>query len=38
MEETPILYYDPTSEPCRAVYWWALNAKIPLKVKLTWLG
>eukprot|EP01006_Ploeotia_vitrea_P048241 TRINITY_DN67210_c4_g7_i1.p1 TRINITY_DN67210_c4_g7~~TRINITY_DN67210_c4_g7_i1.p1 ORF type:complete len:250 (-),score=29.48 TRINITY_DN67210_c4_g7_i1:442-1191(-) len=36
--DVPILYHDPTSEPSRAVHWWAMEAGIPLKVKLTWLA
>jgi len=33
----PILYYDPTSEPSRAVYWFALEAGIPIDLRYTWL-
>lgn len=32
-----VLYYDPTSEPCRAVYWFALEAGIELSLHYTWL-
>ena len=31
------LFYDPTSEPCRAVHWFTLEAEIPVKLAYTWL-
>lgn len=34
----PIIYYDPTSEPSRAVYWFALEASIPVELHYTWLS
>lgn len=33
----PTLYYDPTSEPCRAVHWLCLEAKLPHTLEYTWL-
>ncbi len=36
--ESPILFHDPTSEPCRAVHWFALEAGIPIRLRYTWLG
>jgi glutathione S-transferase len=31
------LFHDPTSEPSRAVHWFALEAGIELMIQLTWL-
>lgn len=31
------LFHDPTSEPSRAVHWFALEAGIELELRLTWL-
>jgi len=31
------LFHDPTSEPSRAVHWFALEAGIELELELTWL-
>lgn len=31
------LFHDPTSEPSRAVHWFALEVGIELDIKLTWL-
>ncbi|HLY54461.1 MAG TPA: glutathione S-transferase [Stellaceae bacterium] len=36
-EDAPILFHDPTSEPSRAVHWFALAAGIPLAVEHVWL-
>jgi len=33
----PELFYDPTSEPSRAVHWFALEAGLPLTLRYTWL-
>jgi glutathione S-transferase len=33
----PILFYDPISEPSRAVQWFALEAGIPIELRYTWL-
>lgn len=33
----PVLYHDPTSEPSRAVHWFALEAGIEIDVEHTWL-
>ena len=33
----PTIYYDPTSEPCRAVLWLCLEAEIPHTLDYTWL-
>ncbi len=33
----PILFYDPISEPSRAVQWFALEAGVPLEIRYTWL-
>lgn len=33
----PTLFHDPTSEPSRAVHWFALETGIELKLELTWL-
>jgi len=33
----PILFHDPTSEPSRAVFWFAAEAGIELEVRYTWL-
>ena len=33
----PILYHDPTSEPCRAVHWLAVEAGIDIDIEYTWL-
>jgi len=33
----PILFHDPTSEPSRAVHWFALEAGIDLKLEFVWL-
>jgi len=35
--ERPILFYDPISEPSRAVQWFALEASIELELRYTWL-
>ena len=35
--ESPIIYYDPTSEPCRAVHWFCLELNIPFELKYVWL-
>lgn len=35
--QAPIIYYDPTSEPCRAVHWFCLELNIPHKLKYIWL-
>lgn len=34
----PVLYLDPTSEPCRAVHWFALDAEFPLQLRYVWLS
>lgn len=34
----PILYFDPTSEPCRAAYWLAVDGGFPVRVRYTWLS
>jgi len=34
---TLTLFHDPTSEPSRAVHWFALEAGIELEINLTWL-
>ena len=34
----PVLYYDPTSEPCRAVHWFALEVGIAIELRPTWLA
>lgn len=34
----PVLYYDPTSEPCRAVHWFAVEADCPVELRYTWLS
>jgi len=31
------LFYDPTSEPCRAVQWFALETGVPIVLRYTWL-
>jgi glutathione S-transferase len=33
----PILFYDPISEPSRAVQWFALEAGVPLEIRYVWL-
>ena len=33
----PILFYDPISEPSRAVQWFALEAGVPLEIRYIWL-
>ena len=33
----PVLFHDPTSEPCRAVHWFALEAGIELDLEMVWL-
>jgi glutathione S-transferase len=33
----PILFYDPISEPSRAVQWFALEAGVPLQIRYLWL-
>ena len=33
----PTIYYDPTSEPCRAIHWLCLAADIPHKLETVWL-
>ncbi|HET8726086.1 MAG TPA: glutathione S-transferase family protein [Alphaproteobacteria bacterium] len=35
--EPPVLFHDPTSEPSRAVHWFALEASIPLELHYIWL-
>jgi len=35
--QRPILFYDPISEPSRAVQWFALEAGVPLELRYTWL-
>ncbi|MFK8048368.1 MAG: glutathione S-transferase family protein [Halioglobus sp.] len=35
--EAPIIYYDPTSEPCRAVHWLCLELNAPFELKFVWL-
>jgi glutathione S-transferase len=32
-----VLFHDPTSEPCRAVHWFAVEAGIDLALRYTWL-
>jgi glutathione S-transferase len=34
---SPRIYYDPTSEPCRAVLWLCLEENIPHTLEYTWL-
>lgn len=34
---TPALFYDPTSEPSRAVHWFCLEANIPHELRYIWL-
>jgi glutathione S-transferase len=33
----PTLFHDPTSEPSRAVHWFALEAGVPIGLRYTWL-
>jgi glutathione S-transferase len=33
----PVLFYDPISEPSRAVQWFALEAGVPLEIRYVWL-
>ena len=33
--EKPILFYDPISEPSRAVQWFALEGRRPLEIRYT---
>lgn len=33
----PTLYYDPTSEPCRAVLWLCIEANLPHALEYTYL-
>lgn len=33
----PELFHDPTSEPSRAVHWFAVQASIPIVLRYTWL-
>jgi glutathione S-transferase len=33
----PELFYDPTSEPSRAVRWFALEAALPLTLRYIWV-
>jgi glutathione S-transferase len=33
----PIIFYDPTSEPSRAVHWFCLEANIPHELQYVWL-
>jgi glutathione S-transferase len=35
--DTPVLFHDPTSEPSRAVHWFAVQASIPIQLRYTWL-
>lgn len=35
--DVPILFYDPTSEPSRAVHWFAREALIPVRLRHVWL-
>jgi glutathione S-transferase len=35
--EEAVLFHDPTSEPSRAVHWFALEAGIQLRLRHTWL-
>jgi glutathione S-transferase len=35
--ELPIIFYDPTSEPSRAVHWFCLEANIPHRLQYVWL-
>ena len=35
--DLPTLFHDPTSEPSRAVHWFALEAGVPLRLHYTWL-
>ncbi len=35
--DPPLLFHDPTSEPSRAVRWFALEASIPLRLRYIWL-
>lgn len=34
----PTLYTDPTSEPCRAVHWFCLEADIAIEIRHVWLA
>lgn len=34
---TPVLFYDPTSEPCRAVYWMCVASGVPVALEYIWL-
>jgi glutathione S-transferase len=34
---SPVIYYDPTSEPCRAVHWLCIEANIPYQLEYVWL-
>ena len=38
ISDPPILFHDPTSEPSRAVHWFALEASIPLRLRYIWLA
>lgn len=33
----PQIFYDPTSEPCRAIHWLCLEANLPYELKYVWL-
>jgi len=35
---SPIIFYDPTSEPSRAVHWFCLEAGIPHELQYVWLS
>lgn len=36
--DNPLLFHDPTSEPSRAVHWFALEASIPIQLRYIWLS
>jgi glutathione S-transferase len=38
MRDAPVLFHDPTSEPSRAVHWFALAAHVALGVHPIWLS
>jgi glutathione S-transferase len=37
IDTLPVLYHDPTSEPSRAVHWFAVETAIPVDLRFTWL-